>query len=83
MYGKESTLKAAKHPLVFVSYFKMLQKHYGRRLLSAQIISELPLRSDSLTSRAAAAGGPAGPTTSCSSSQVWKLWQIYKQVLFG
>ncbi len=30
--------KSAKHPLVFVSRFKMIQKHYSRRLTSSQII---------------------------------------------
>ncbi len=46
--------KAAKHPLLFVSC--QLQKHYGQRLISAQIISSLVtfLFSDSPRSQAAA-----------------------------
>ncbi len=36
--AKNQHEKAAKRPFVFVSHFKMLQKHYNQHLISAQII---------------------------------------------
>ncbi len=72
LMAKNQREKAAKHPFVFVTCFKMLRKQCGQRFISTQIIDSsvnFLRRRDSLMSRAAASR-PASHTMSHGFSQV-------------